>query len=325
MFTRDTVTLPANSLNWAAVTIIEHSTTRLIPNAGSDELFVTGLISCVSNDDFVQVNTDAEKLAKVLKEVDSKSSHLLPCHGLVTRESDSPMEPSSIELVFRLPFTGAYPTSLRQMLLQHPRASLNSVFRIAQNLASAVSSLYNFGFTHKNIRPETILLFPTGKGTPELGAFLLGVDILQSGDTAWERNLYRHPTRQGLYVNDKHVMQHDIYSMGVSLLELGLWKSFIQYSSEGTTPLKLTLGDLVISESDLDSPTKVKDHLITIARSKLPFIVAPTYAAVVNTCLTCLDMDNVFALEEDMSDEDPILLGMGYFQAVLDPLLKLSV
>ncbi|KAH6668547.1 hypothetical protein B0J14DRAFT_675380 [Halenospora varia] len=305
MFTEETVTLPARSLNWPAATIIEHSTTRLIPNAGSDEFFVTGLISCVSNDDFAQVKTDAEKLAKVLKACGPEN--LTP--ALLSWSRD------------------ARERHLRQQLLQHPRVSLNSVLGVAQQLASAVSSVYTCRFTHKNIRPETILLFPD-KVASDLRAFLLGVDSLQSGDTAWERNLYRHPTRQGLHVNDKHIMQHDIYSMGVSLLELGLWESFVQYGSEGampSTPLELTLDDLIIADCDFESRTKVKDHLITIARSKSPRKVGKKYAAVVITCLTCLDEDNGdFGEEEDMRDKDGIQLGMRYLEKVLNPLLELS-
>ena len=33
---------------------------------------------------------------------------------------------------------------------------------------------------------------------------------LQSGDSAWGKNLYRHPHRQGLHPQDIYVMQHDI-------------------------------------------------------------------------------------------------------------------
>jgi hypothetical protein len=32
-------------------------------------------------------------------------------------------------------------------------------------------------------------------------------------------------------------MQHDIYSLGVCLLEVGLWKSFIEYPEPDCTPI----------------------------------------------------------------------------------------
>lgn len=48
------------------------------------------------------------------------------------------------------------------------------------------------------------------------------------GDLEWERNLYRHPVRQGLWSEEAFIMQHDIYSLGVCLIEIALWQSFIQ-------------------------------------------------------------------------------------------------
>lgn len=51
-------------------------------------------------------------------------------------------------------------------------------------------------------------------------------------DTVWHRNLYRHPNRQSLRPQEYYKMQHGIYSLGVCLLEVGLWKSFVVLSGE---------------------------------------------------------------------------------------------
>jgi hypothetical protein len=45
-----------------------------------------------------------------------------------------------------------------------------------------------------------------------------------TGDSNWERDLYRHPTRQGLCLQETYKMQHDIYSLGVCLLEIGAYE-----------------------------------------------------------------------------------------------------
>lgn len=53
-----------------------------------------------------------------------------------------------------------------------------------------------------------------------------------AGDMSWDRNVYRHPLRQGNDPVDRYRMQHDIYSLGVCLLEVGLWESFVEYTGE---------------------------------------------------------------------------------------------
>ncbi|CAG8970828.1 hypothetical protein HYALB_00001616 [Hymenoscyphus albidus] len=58
-----------------------------------------------------------------------------------------------------------------------------------------------------------------------------GKNHCQLGDETIERNLYRHPSRQGAIPADEFIMQHDIYNLGVCLLEIGLWESFVTYDS----------------------------------------------------------------------------------------------
>lgn len=49
------------------------------------------------------------------------------------------------------------------------------------------------------------------------------------GDDKWQDNLYRHPERQGKNPEESYTMHHDVYSLGVCLLEIGLWTSFVKY------------------------------------------------------------------------------------------------
>lgn len=48
------------------------------------------------------------------------------------------------------------------------------------------------------------------------------IDSARMGDNLMDRNFYRHPNRQGESPKDIYVMQHDIYSLGICLLEIGL-------------------------------------------------------------------------------------------------------
>ena len=62
-------------------------------------------------------------------------------------------------------------------------------------------------------------------------------------DGDWTRELYRHPDRQQKTLNAQtHPLQmnrfkqkHDIYSLGVVLLELGLWRNLESFMKAGTT------------------------------------------------------------------------------------------
>jgi len=47
--------------------------------------------------------------------------------------------------------------------------------------------------------------------------------------------LYRHPERQGppdSMAEAKYNIGHDIYRLGVCLLEIGLWQSFVEYAEQ---------------------------------------------------------------------------------------------
>lgn len=144
---------------------------------------------------------------------------------------------------------------------------------------------------------------------------------LRSGDTLWEKNIYRYPRRQGQKPQDDYVMQHDIYSLGVCLLELGLGGSFVDYKGESMVPSPSTL--LGFSNDGLKSrqPSLTKDHLLCMTRELLPRRMGTIYSEVVRTCLTCLDDDNTdFGNEREFVDTDGILVGVRYIEKVRFPL-----
>ncbi|KAK3985912.1 Serine/threonine-protein kinase-transforming protein Rmil [Cladorrhinum sp. PSN332] len=341
------VSLPEDGLDWANATVIQYSNIKILERPRSGKIFAIDSIACGPGVDVSRARADAETLAKKLRLVDPKSCNLLSCHGLIKRKSPQSRQLASIDLVFRLPLPSlnngqGEPTklfSLRQQLLHiHPSTiSLTHVLNIALHLARAVSSVHTCEFVHKNIRPETILVLPDETNPLiQLGsAHLLGFDSFRGvyfhtnrlGDPAWERNLYRHPQRQGLHANDAYIMQHDLYSLGVCLLELGLWTSFLEYpDGDGqvipSNALGLALKDFEYTEK---SGANIKEHLVRVAKSKLPARMGDRYTAVVVTCLTCLDPGNEdFGDPEYMRDEDGILIGVRFIEKVLVQLGNIS-
>jgi hypothetical protein len=118
------------------------------------------------------------------------------------------------------------------------------------------------------------------------------------------------------------MMQHDIYSLGVCLLEIGLWQSLIATQIHGPDkpgealrlPSQNNAGPVPQWHS-----VEMKEHLVDLARKELPQRMGTRYAEVVVTCLTCLDRGNLdFGDEEEFQDEDGIVVGVRFIEKVCD-------
>ncbi|KLU86263.1 hypothetical protein MAPG_05279 [Magnaporthiopsis poae ATCC 64411] len=358
------ISLPANGLDWGTVKEVAYSTTKLVKRAGSSpKTFAVDSIPLPPGTDARRIRADAEALAKKLHHI-QPGYGILQCQGLIKHRGAETKRLDFIDMVFNIPPGLENPASLRKHLItgtMPTSCSLSAVLGVARQLAEAVSFLHTCDFVHKNIRPETILILGaktdrhSGKWVDEpLGsAFLVGFDSFRgvtshttrTGDDDWHRDLYRHPSRQGPRAQEDYVMQHDVYSLGVCLLELGIGRSFIEYANwdpaEGieevrpgealdlpdkgdgldnsTEMLKrVGLGGTGFGDPDLQRRLELKDHLVRLARTKLLARMGDLYAAVVVTCLTCLDSNNEdFGDEEEMRDEDGILIGVRFIEKVL--------
>lgn len=191
--------------------------------------------------------------------------------------------------------------------------------------------VHTAGFVHKKIRPDTIIIFQDKESTLAK-LFLVGFERfrLETGGTTklqtdlrWEKNLYRHPRRQGLSVEDVYVMQHDIYSLGVCLFEIDLWESLVCPAGENNKPgLGLDMAES-LSSGDVGSASEVRLILTKMALERLPEKMGKRYASLVVSCLTYLDPEetNAFAKESDLVDEDGIVVGIAYIEKVELPFL----
>lgn len=271
-------------------------------------------------------------LANILSTVDPMIFFILSCQGVIVR-SESPGRIRSFELVFGVPKCLNNPQTLREVLLRGCRYPLGTYFRFARRLARAIMFVHSANFVHKNLRPDTILVFTHTEECNDIGEpFLVGFESFRPldgctylvGDCEWQKNLYRHPTRQGLFPEDYYQMQHDIYSLGVCLLELGMGESFVMPDVVDTDFVPSSI--LPISEYlPLKPPRgsqRVKEHLITMAELRLPVLMGLRYTKVVVMCLSCLDGDNNdFGDQRELFDSDGILVGVRYIEKVCGTLL----
>lgn len=105
------------------------------------------------------------------------------------------------------------------------KMSLGRRFETATILASSVLDIHTSGSLHSNIASKGIIMLPQALNDPEASPYLLGwgVEAPPPDSTCLlEPNLYRHRTHFGLYPQAS-TTEHDIYSLGVVLLEIGLW------------------------------------------------------------------------------------------------------
>src|SRR5262249_3106135 len=157
-------------------------------------------------------------------------------------------------LLFPLPSTStpeSPPRSLRDLFLDNAQgiaSSINDRINVAKGLASAVLYIHSSGFVHKNIRSDNILIinrpgrnddkyarYPYTIGDP----YLVGYDGVRKFDAESQRlavtdtskRVYLSPARQRMKVTDSFTTKHDVYSLGVVLLEIAMWSSFTDKSS----------------------------------------------------------------------------------------------
>lgn len=317
--------LPKDGLETARIREIPFASAKCMQRVGSDTWLVVDCIPCDPEIDIDLVTKNIRELARKLSSVEPLAFGILQCRGVVRVIEPGSRRPSSFDFIFRIPRElSNEPESLRSYLSSNLKFTLTDRFELAKQMAKSISYIHTLGFVHKNIRPETVLGFQTnGSGSDSF--FLVGFEnirladgrTLRSGDTTWEKNLYRHPYRQGLNPEDIYTMQHDIYSLGVCLLEVGLWESFLFHKDGTTAPLPAAALGIALGGLELKQPAFMKEHLIAIAKRDLPKRMGERYKKVVVNCLTCLDQDNVdFGDQSEFEDLDGVLVGVKYIEKV---------
>ncbi|SCN89302.1 uncharacterized protein FFB20_08472 [Fusarium fujikuroi] len=268
---------------------------------------------------------DARELASRLRDSNPSTFGTLKCKGVVqlTREP-------SLKFIFGVPDGYSRVRNCRELLLSGiAPESLTTRLNIARQLVTAVYYVHLYEFVHKNITPETMLTLECrNRGNEQMLVCLVGFQLFRYADAPTNTSktekrslLYQHPTRiDGKTV--KFVMQHDIYSLGVCLLEIGLWRSLVEYDGASTrlSPV-FTNAEGCLSELD---PQVIKDQLILLSRTQLRICMGDIYSTVVETCLTCLDVGNTaFGDPQDFDDQEEIEVGSRFVKRIMNSMNSL--
>ncbi|OAR00011.1 hypothetical protein LLEC1_07984 [Akanthomyces lecanii] len=289
-------------------------------------------------------------LARILAEVDPSTFGLLQCRGVVkiegAQDANTLFPPTpNFKFVFSIPLGLSKPRSLREILLSSARFSLDERLELAKKPVNSVLFVHTARFVHKNIRPETVIVFQN-ENSPIGAPFLVGFQqfrvedggTYRMGDGVWEHNLYRHPSRQGIHPEVDYEMQHDIYSLGVLLLEIGLWTSFVLYSKSDAS-CQPQRNDIIGSLNLSGRPHtckiayKNKQVLEEFAERELAPQLGKRYTNIVLQCLRCSDTGLSGNFNQPCSpvggigwaDEDGVTVGARYIENVIEGMQAISL
>jgi hypothetical protein len=274
-------------------------------------------------------------LAARLHEVEPSTMGLLRCRGFTPEPTQD-----RIALRFQYPAGKRAAGTLQSLLVHHEnlagvKHALSDRVLLARKLASAVLYMHICDFVHKNIRPDNVLIFtnnvppgddPAGYDYPRVigEPFLVGFDSVRKAVAAsnmikvedWRKNIYLHPERHRMGVGDEYTVRHDVYSLGVVLLEIAMWGSF-------TDRRKGMMGRYVWKDQSTPLlPGELKERYLSLARSQVPRIIGTRYADIVVSCLEGLQDEEKGGI---LNDQDGLVTGTAYVAQVLSKLEEISL
>lgn len=273
---------------------------------------------------------------------------VLQCLGFLT-------DPS-LELVFRIPSNLKNPRSLKSLIARKngnesaSKPTIHSRLSLAMALLEAVISVHSTRLVHKTIQPETILLFEkwdedktqcngetcngeTSLGVPILTAWSMSrkTDELSSreGEDDWMKNIYRHPQRQGLQLEKRYHMGHDLYSLGVCLIELGLWEPLITAENDHPPKMSDRYCDMAWRTKSINpeevgalkrlvKPTVVQEIMIGLAEHDLGQEMGEAFSQVV---LACFQNVEALGASDKLGDDSDV--PMMYHKQIIQPLSEI--
>ncbi|KAL4964042.1 uncharacterized protein BDV14DRAFT_175570 [Aspergillus stella-maris] len=268
------------------------------------------------------IATNSPEMPTVLTERQSHVS-ILPCLGYLPVGKDG-----YSSIIYSLPAIKADASirTLHDYILNYPRPALGDRFTMALSLAQTIFHIHSSGWVHKNIRSRAIIITPMSGKTL---LYLLGWSTARprteqmniwsmesqektatsSVDRPLEQELYRHPERYET-ITAAFTAKHDIYSVGIVLLEIALWTTM---SKQFASPIAKAQEKGALPPVDIVSKALSKlsrDHRVAQEMGE-------GYARLIRRCL-----ETDFEVGKHDEQESGLL---GQFQALVVDKLSLGV
>jgi serine/threonine protein kinase len=242
-----------------------------------------------------------------------ESLHILECIGIFEEDRDE----TEYGLVYRSPegSTGNPTTLLERLSEGQKRESrghplLGDKFRLAYALADFMKEFHTIGWLHESFNPNNVLFFDSDDGLWR--PYVVGLHKSRPDGSFWQTEGpsvdedlqdYQHPE----YANTGRYRQaFDYYSLGVVLLEIGLWRPLKSWQAK--------FRYLGMAE--------IRAELIKIGNARLGTKMGAVYRDVV---IQCMDgsLAHVVGRKDDEFEDKAIVLGW-FTQRVVEPLQRLA-
>ncbi|MCJ1283330.1 hypothetical protein MMC26_002658 [Xylographa opegraphella] len=235
--------------------------------------------------------TQVHQLASMLASADQTNLHTLPLKGYLRQDITDGRRRYAFIYNFPKSASETTPTSLYELISSSEpsaRLSLPVRFLIAHTIATTIGTLHADGWVHKSIRSHNFIFFPSsGASSGFTEPYLIGFEYsrLETAETeaTWDddaiKNLYRHPERQGppLVTFTK---RHDIYALGLVLLEIGLWRTLSDIWEDSRAKVQKRTGKVPALNRRMNV-----EYFTEAAKHNLSHTMGKAYAKAVLTCL----------------------------------------
>ena len=241
-----------------------------------------GISGANSQDLDQRIGKRVNQLASLLSTAGSNALGTLPFRGFLK-------EPDQLRyaFVFDIPggTTETKPDSLHHMI-ESPELgrlwSLSDRFNLAVDLSKTIGTFHMFEWVLKGFQSGSVVFcYDEQTAKPQLRRpYITGFEYIRpvSGSTVGQpldvsekTTLYCHPDVQK-EPNIEFAKIHDLYSLGVVLLEIGLWLTARQILRQARPPRP-------------SKPSEIREEYIRKANSKLPLRMGQAYTEAVVACL----------------------------------------
>jgi len=277
-------------LKWKLLTGVldpEESSTRTIAKYDNANVFIEWKPFSIPRS--VKIDERVQNLAIFLQAPKERTFRSLNCKGVLEDSGHS-----RYCFLFQRPESspsevGVPPRTLLNLLSSSYIPSLTARFRLASQLAHTVLHLHSSGWLHKAIRSDNVLFFPSESHAPRCldNPYLMGYEyarldsvgeLSEKPSNNPDNDIYRHPLAQGP-TSSNFTMAFDIYSLGILLYEIAVWRSF-----------KTVVKRLRVSRYSSSEMQKVRNRIVDAQSSEglfkdLEFRVGIMYAGAVKVCI----------------------------------------
>jgi hypothetical protein len=229
----------------------------------------------------------AEDLARTLGHSPKPEEfRTLHCIGFVEQTARS-----RLGFVYSIPQMPELPEkvyTLRGLYQKGTVPYLGDRFRLAQHILSSMMHFHTAGWLHREFRSDNIIFFSEDNIQRLCNPYVVGFERARpdhraevtlpdnNGDEEWA--YYRHPARRNI-PPPRFEREHDLYSIGLVLLEIGHWKPLATMTARRSTETNTEVGYLT------------QDNLKKWVRL-LGSRMGEIYMQVVKECLDCVDEPN---------------------------------